>query len=568
MDFKSTIKKSKSLINNEDLNTKNDPLLDSTSYSLANNRRMYSLKQLPKKINNSKINEINTFLINKNTNNGKFPICFSSMTNRQNFNKILNSKFNYKSNLDQMLEYKSIDLPSNDSIINKNNENNKTFFNGNSRMKKPNEINLNLKFYSPKNNSSTINFNTNNIFTIKNNLSRNGIKPIIKNISHYMNTLQMNSFSKDGLSLISNSSITSNIYMGSPIKPFQNNEMNSIKKNIFNKPILKLKKQFLSPLPNKKIEKFPGVKSLNEPSEKKLILDRNANISILSNKENKKDDSVLNQKNDELNKEINEIIPNNKNFNSLEKIGETRKKKIISRNINISFNDGKQENLILTNKVKNRNGILRKNSNITKKNLFLKRNIIPLRRSSSVKIKFVLEKDIDNAKQKNNEKDDSKESNTKSEKKNSSNNNSNNSSSNSKNTKLIKKHPILKLNESNKESSSDNKNKNNICKKNNFVRRRTNKTLSVKEYYSKMCKGIEEKKKTIIIEKVKKIPFLECQKSRKEINFYKNNKYLSYFINKKTELINYNTEKKIKFFKTKLLLREKLGLLSFEEKIK
>ena len=85
MDFQSSINKSKNLINpyninNENLNIKKDSLLDSTSYSFVNNKKIHSLKQPPKKINNSKISEINTFLINKNTNNGRFPICFSSMT--------------------------------------------------------------------------------------------------------------------------------------------------------------------------------------------------------------------------------------------------------------------------------------------------------------------------------------------------------------------------------------------------------------------------------------------------------------------------------------------------------
>ena len=568
MDFQSSINKSKNLINpyninNENLNIKKDSLLDSTSYSFVNNKKIHSLKQPPKKINNSKISEINTFLINKNTNNGRFPICFSSMTNRQNFNNILSSKFNYKANLNQKPDYKIIDLSNNESItnkINKNSENDKSFYDENSKMKKLNEINVNLKFFSPKNNSSTINFNINNIFTKKNNFSRNEIKPILKNISNYVNTLQLNSFSKDGLSLQNNSSIISNAYMGSPIKLFQNNSMNSIKKKVFNKPILKLKKKILSPLSNKKIEKFPGVKNLNELSNKKLILDKNFNNSILSNKEYNKDDSSNIKNSDELNKEINELILNKKKLNSLEKNVEKRNKKIISRNINISSKDQKEEKKF---KVYNKNGILRKNSNMPKKNIFLKRNIIPLRRSSSVKIKFNLEKDISIVKNKINEKENSKESEHKSEKKNTTNNNSNNSSFYSKNNQKIKKHPSLKLNESNKESNSSDGNKNKT-----FVRRRNRKTMSVKEYYSKMCFGVEDKQKTKIIENVKKIPFLESYKSPKEISFYKNNKFISNFINSRAGLINLNTEKKIKFFKTKLILREKLNLLALDEKIK
>lgn len=568
MDFQSSINKSKNLINNENINIKKDSLLDSTSYSLINNKKIYSLKQPQKKINiynNSKINEINSFLI-KNTNNGRFPICFSSMTNRQNFNNILSSKFNYKTNLNQKSDYKSIDLPNNESItnkINKNSENDKTFYDENSKTKKLNEINLNFKYFSPKNNSSTINFNINNIFTKKNNFSRNEIKPIMKNISNYINTLQLNSFSKDGLSLLNNSSFISNANVGSPIKLFQNNSMSSIKKKIFNKPILKLKKKFLSPISNKKIEKFPGVKNLNELSDKKLILDKNFNNSILNNKEYKKDDSYNNKNNEELNKEISDIILNKKQY-SLEKNVGIRNKKIISRNNNISSNDKKEEKkLILTNKVNNKNGILRKNSNITKKNIFLRRNIIPLRRSSSVKIKFNIEKDINKFKDKNNEKDNSKDSNLKSEKKNITNNNSNNSSFNSKNPRKNKKHPTLKLNESNKESSSSDTNKNKA-----FVRRRKRKTMSVKEYYSNMCYGMEDKQKTKIIENVKKIPFLESYKSTKEKSFYKNNKFVSNFINPRAELISLNTEKKIKFFKTKLILREKLNLLDLDEKLK
>ena len=567
MDFQTSINKSKNLINNENLTIKKDSLLDTTSYSLVNNKKIYSLKQTPKKINNSKISEINKFLINKNTNNGRFPICFSSMTNRQNFSNILSSKFNYKTNLNQKSDYKSIDLPNNESTtykVNKNIENYKSFYDENSKMKKLNEINLNLKFYSPNNNSSTINFNINNIFTKKNNFSRNEIKPIMKNISNYMNTLQMNSFSKDGLSLQNNSSIISNVYMGSPIKLFQNNSMNSIKKKIFNKPILKLKKKILSPISNKKIEKFPAVKNLNELSDKKLILDKNFNNSILSIKEYKKDESNNNKNSDELNKEINKNLFNKKKLNILENNMGKRNKKIISRNININSKDKKEEKkLILSNKENNKKGILRKNTNITTKNIFIKRNIMPLRRSSSVKIKFNLEKDIDNVKDNNNEKEDSKESNLKSEKKSTTNNNSNNSSSNSKNPQKIIKHPLLKLNESNKESSSsDGK------KKKTFVRRKNRKTLSIKEYYSNMCFGIEDKQKTKIIEKIKKIPFIESFKSHKEINFYKKNKFVSNFINPRAELISLNTEKKIKFYKTKLILKEKLNLIAFEEKIK
>ena len=567
MDFQSSINNSKNLINNENLNIKKDSLLDSASYSLINNKKIYSLKQPQKKINNSKINEINSFLINKNSNSGRFPICFSSMTNRQNFNNILSSKFNYKTNLNQKSDNKSIDLSNNESItnkINKNSEIDKTFYDENSKTKKLNEINLNFKYFSPKNNSSTINFNINNIFTKKNNFSHNEIKPIMKNISNYINTLQINSFSKDGLSLINNSSLISNAYMGSPIKLFQNNSMSSIKKKTFNKPILKLKKKFLSPISNKKIEKFPGVKNKNELSDKKLILDKNFNNSILSEKEYKKDDSNNNKNHGELNKEINGIILNKKQFNSLEKNVGIRNNKIISRNNNISSNDKKEEKkLILTNKVNNKNGILRKNSNITKKNIFLRRNIIPLRRSSSVKIKFNIEKDIDKFKGKNSEKDDSKDSNLKSEKKNTTNNNSNNSSFNSKNHRKNKKHPTLKLNESNKESSSSDINKNKA-----FVRRRKRKTMSIKEYYSKMCYGMEDKQKTKIIENVKKIPFLESYKSPKEKSFYKNNKFVSNFISPRADLISLNTEKKIKFFKTKLILREKLNLLAFGEKLK
>jgi hypothetical protein len=572
MDFQSSINKSKNLINpyninNENLNIKKDSLLDSTSYSFVNNKKIHSLKQPPKKINNSKISEINTFLINKNTNNGRFPICFSSMTNKQNFNKILSSKFNYKTNLNQKPDYNSIDLSNNESItnkINKNSENDKSFNDENSKMKKLNEINFNLKFFSPKNNSSTINFNINNIFTKKNNFSRNEIKPIMKNLSNYMNTLQMNSFSKDGLSLQNNSSIISNVYMGSPIKLFQNNSMNSIKKKMFNKPQLKLKKNFLSPISNKKREKIPGVKNLNKLFDKKLILDKNFNNSILSNNEYKKEDTNNNKNNEELSREINEILLINKKLNSLEKNVGKRNKKTISRNFNINPISKKEEKkLILTNIVNNKKGILRKNSNITKKNLFLKRNIIPLRRSSSVKIKFNLEKDIANIKNNNNEKDDSKESNLRSEKKNTTNNNSNNSSFINKNPQKIKKHPSLKLNESNKESSSSDEKKNKT-----FVRRRNRKTMSVKEYYSNMCFGIEDKQKTKIIEKIKKIPFLESYKSPKEINFYEKNKFVSNFINPRAELISLNTEKKIKFFKTKLILKEKLNLLAFEEKIK
>ena len=567
MDFQTSINRSKNLINNENLTIKKDSLLDTTSYSLVNNKKIYSLKQTPKKINNSKISEINKFLINKNTNNGRFPICFSSMTNRQNFSNILSSKFNYKTNLNQKSDYKSIDLPNNESTtykVNKNIENYKSFYDENSKMKKLNEINLNLKFYSPNNNSSTINFNINNIFTKKNNFSRNEIKPIMKNISNYMNTLQMNSFSKDGLSLQNNSSIISNVYMGSPIKLFQNNSMNSIKKKIFNKPILKLKKKILSPISNKKIEKFPAVKNLNELSDKKLILDKNFNNSILSIKEYKKDESNNNKNSDELNKEINKNLFNKKKLNILENNMGKRNKKIISRNININSKDKKEEKkLILSNKENNKKGILRKNTNITTKNIFIKRNIMPLRRSSSVKIKFNLEKDIDNVKDNNNEKEDSKESNLKSEKKSTTNNNSNNSSSNSKNPQKIIKHPLLKLNESNKESSSsDGK------KKKTFVRRKNRKTLSIKEYYSNMCFGIEDKQKTKIIEKIKKIPFIESFKSHKEINFYKKNKFVSNFINPRAELISLNTEKKIKFYKTKLILKEKLNLIAFEEKIK
>ena len=567
MDFQTSINRSKNLINNENLTIKKDSLLDTTSYSLVNNKKIYSLKQTPKKINNSKISEINKFLINKNTNNGRFPICFSSMTNRQNFSNILSSKFNYKTNLNQKSDYKSIDLPNNESTtykVNKNIENYKSFYDENSKMKKLNEINLNLKFYSPNNNSSTINFNINNIFTKKNNFSRNEIKPIMKNLSNYMNTLQMNSFSKDGLSLQNNSSIISNVYMGSPIKLFQNNSMNSIKKKIFNKPILKLKKKILSPISNKKIEKFPAVKNLNELSDKKLILDKNFNNSILSIKEYKKDENNNNKNSDELKKEINKNLFNKKKLNILENNMEKRNKKIISRNININSKDKKEEKkLILSNKENNKKGILRKNTNITTKNIFIKRNIMPLRRSSSVKIKFNLEKDIDNVKDNNNEKEDSKESNLKSEKKSTTNNNSNNSSSNSKNPQKIIKHPLLKLNESNKESSSsDGK------KKKTFVRRKNRKTLSIKEYYSNMCFGIEDKQKTKIIEKIKKIPFIESFKSHKEINFYKKNKFVRNFINPRAELISLNTEKKIKFYKTKLILKEKLNLIAFEEKIK
>ena len=566
MDFQSSINKSKNLINNENFNIKKDSLLDSTSYSLFKNKKIYSLKQPHKKKNNSKINEINSFLINKDTNNGRFPICFSSMTNKQNFNNILSSKFNYKANLNQKSDYKSIDLPSNESIItkiNKNNENDTTFYEENSRTRKKNEINLNLKFFSPKNNSSTINFSINNIFTKKNNFSRNEIKPILKNISNYMNTLQLNSFSKDGLSFLNNSSIISNVCMGSPIKLFQNNSMSSIKKKMFNKPILKLKKKILSPLPNKKIKKFPGLKNLNELSDKKLLLDKTINNSILNNKEYKKDDNNS-KNNDELTKEINELILNTKKLNNLEKNLGIGNRKNISRNMNIISKDKKEENkLLLTSKVSNKNGILRKNSNVTKKNMFLKRNIIPLRKSSSVKIKFNLEKDISKTKDKNNKKDYSKESNLKSEMKNTSNNNSNNSSFSSKNPQKIKKHPSLKLNESNKESSSSDRNKNKT-----FIRRRKRKTMSVKEYYSNMCYGIEDKQKTKIIQNVKKIPFLESYNSPKANNFYKKNKFVSNFINPRAELISLNTEKKIKFFKTKLILSEKLYLLSFEEKIK
>ena len=92
--------------------------------------------------------------------------------------------------------------------------------------------------------------------------------------------------------------------------------------------------------------------------------------------------------------------------------------------------------------------------------------------------------------------------------------------------------------------------------------------MSVKEYYSNMCYGMEDKQKTKIIENVKKIPFLESYKSTKEKSFYKNNKFVSNFINPRAELISLNTEKKIKFFKTKLILREKLNLLDLDEKLK
>ena len=503
--------------------------LDSPNASLMNNNKILSFRKPLKKLNNYKIRKINSLLVKEKENKGSFPVCFSSMTNKKNFNNILNYKL--KINDFKKYNFKQKQLIKNESILNNN-------------KLRSNKLDINFKFSSPNNSLSTINVNINNINPNKNIFSRNPIKPQIKNFTNLLSSSQLNSFSKDYYSSLNNSSNTSNIYMGSPIKINKDDKKDIIRQKIYNKNQINLKKQIFSPLKNKLNENNINPKSINNLFQKKLFLDKKYNNKIFENNESNKISKNNNSNNNLNNNYNNDIIKNikipelNKNLFPIEK------KDINSDSIdniikNISFNpqninNYKGENLHQSMKYPIKS-LFKKSSLEEKKNRFSVINKM---------IKFKVEKEPES--QFSNIKINKNKTfkiNLKNIIKNPSNNNNSFLSLN-----LQKNESNLSLSEL-PENQQKNKIKSSKGNKKKNVVRRKKRLMTTKDNFSK---NDYNENATEVNEEGKNDEDSNELKINEEKSIYKND-FLKKLINPYVELVSRNMEKKLKIIKTKFI---------------
>ena len=337
---------------------------DSVNSSLLNsNKRLFSIRKPLKKIINKRIRKLNSLLVNNN-NIGSLPVCFSSMTNKKNFNNILNYKLKIN-DFEKKSDFNKKEIFKDESILNSNKI----------KLKKLNNIDINFKFSSP-----TINVNINNIITRNNKLSRNQINPQIGNFSNLLSMSQLNTFSKDYYLSLNNSSNASNIIISPSIKINQSNTKDIIRQKIYNKNQMNLKKHIISPLTKRVNEINLNLKNTNYLFPKKNFLSENSSKKQLKNENNKK----LQNKNNS----INNIINDYKKIIKKLKIPELYKKlfQIERRDINPDSKTIQIKNISFNNEIINNNmnsqvkSLLNKKSNLKNSKLLLKNNNFPLKK--------------------------------------------------------------------------------------------------------------------------------------------------------------------------------------------